>query len=136
MRRSLRARQVANAVNLSTVLGLAVARLGGARTSRGPDGLVLGHGYRRRFPKAAAFTVGNVILTKHDDGYLLARPRLLHHESRHSDQWACWVGLPFLPAYAVAAAWSYLRTGSPALGNVFERRAGLVDGGYVVREPG
>lgn len=131
----MRARQVVNAINLSTLLGLTVARFGGARLTRGPDGLVLGHGYRRGFPKAAAFTMGNVILTKHDDGYLLARPHLLHHESRHSDQWACWVGLPFLVAYGVAVGWSYLRTGTPALGNVFERRAGLVDGGYLPRPP-
>lgn len=133
MERTVRARQVANAVNLSTLLGLLAARLGGARLERGPYGLVLGHGYRRRFPKAAAFTVGNVILTKHPPGYLGARPALLHHESRHSDQWACWLGLPFLLAYGVAVVWSYVRTGTPALGNVFERRAGLVDGGYVKR---
>jgi hypothetical protein len=131
----VRARQVVNAINLSTLLGLTVARIGGAHLARGPDGLVLGHGYRRGFPKAAAFTMGNVILTKHDDGYLLARPHLLHHESRHSDQWACWVGLPFLIAYVVAVGWSYLRTRTPALGNVFERRAGLVDGGYLPRPP-
>jgi hypothetical protein len=136
MQRKVRARQVVNAVNLSTALGLLVARLGGAQLARGPDGLVLGHGYRRRFPGAAAFTVGNVILTRHDAGYLLARPRLLHHESRHCDQWACWAGLPFLLGYAGAVGWSYLRTGTPALGNTFERRAGLVDGGYLPQPPG
>ncbi len=129
--RKIRARQVVNAVNLSTLLGLVAARAGGARLEPGPDGLVLAHGYRHRLPRAAAFTVGNVIITKHPAGYLTGRPALLRHEGRHSDQWACWVGLPFLAAYGVAAGWSKLRTGSPALGNTFERRAGLVDGGYL-----
>jgi hypothetical protein len=129
----LKARQIANAANLSTLLGLGVAKLGGARLSRGPDGLVLGHGYRRALPRAAAFTLGNVVLTKHQAGYLSSRPALLRHEARHADQWACWVGLPFLVGYAVAAGWSYLRTGSHALGNSFEQRAGLVDGGYLPR---
>jgi hypothetical protein len=32
--------------------------------------------------------------------------------------------------YGVAAGWSWLRTGDVASRNVFERRAGLVDGGY------
>lgn len=135
MHGKLRARQVVNALNLSTLLGITVARVGGARLSRGPDGLVLGHGYRRGLPKAAAFTVGNVIVTKHPPGYLSSRPALLRHESRHSDQWACWVGLPFMLAYVVAVGWSFLRTGTPALGNTFECRAGLVDGGYLPRRP-
>lgn len=130
----IKARQVANAVNLSTLLGLAISRAGGARLEQGPDGLILAHGYRRRLPKAAAFTVGNVIITKHAPGYLVGRPGLLRHEARHSDQWACWVGLPFLVGYAAAAGWSHVRTGSPALGNAFERRAGLVDGGYLPTE--
>ena len=129
----LKARQVANAANLSTLLGLGVAKLGGARLSRGPDGLVLGHGYHRALPRAAAFTLGNVVLTKHPPGYLSNRSELLRHEARHADQWACWVGLPFLVGYAVAAGWSYVRTGSPALGNPFEQRAGLVEGGYLPR---
>ncbi len=131
LRGKIRARQVANAANLSTLLGLAAARVGGARLEPGPDGLVLAHGYRRQLPRAAAFTVGNVIITKHTAGYFTERPALLRHEARHSDQWACWVGVPFLLAYGMAAGWSKLRTGSPALGNTFERRAGLVDGGYL-----
>ena len=43
------------------------------------------------------------------------------------------LGLPFLPAYALAAAWSMWRTGDPASRNVFERRASLALGGYIER---
>jgi hypothetical protein len=130
MRAGLRARQVANAVNLSTPAGLLLARWGHSSLRTGPDGLILAHDWCRRWPRAAAFTVGNVIITRHPEEWLLSRPALLRHEARHADQWACWLGLPFLAGYAVASAWSLARTGSPALGNPFERRAGLADGGY------
>ncbi|MGB7449271.1 MAG: hypothetical protein WA892_09105 [Ornithinimicrobium sp.] len=39
-------RQVANAVNLSTALGLGLAGLGGARVTLGPGGLLLAERYR------------------------------------------------------------------------------------------
>jgi len=52
------------------------------------------------------------------------------HEERHSWQYALTLGLPMLPLYAVAAAWSYLLGGDYATHNVFEVRAGLADGGY------
>jgi hypothetical protein len=32
--------------------------------------------------------------------------------------------------YVLASAWSLLRTGDPASRNIFERLAGLADGGY------
>ena len=48
---------------------------------------------------------------------------------------ACWLGLPFLPAYAVASAWSWARTGDPWSRNAFERRAGLAAGGYREARP-
>jgi hypothetical protein len=35
-----------------------------------------------------------------------------------------------LPLYAVAAGWSWLRSGDAASRNPFERLAGLADGGY------
>ena len=41
-----RVRQVVNVVNLSTPLGLLVALVGGSRFRRGPDGLLLGTGFR------------------------------------------------------------------------------------------
>lgn len=129
--RALRLRRVGNWVNLSTPLGLAVARLGRAELRRGPRGLVLAEGYRLGFPVAPAFTVGNVLVTRgHWDALVRTRPDLLAHEEAHTWQWFACLGLPFLPAYGVCLAWSVLRTGDRAAANVFERRAGLVRGGY------
>ncbi|GAB2744165.1 hypothetical protein [Nocardioides pakistanensis] len=119
-----------NLVNGSTLLGVVVAALGRARLSRGPRGLLLASGYRLPFPVASAFTVGNVVLTRHDPGWWADRERMLVHEERHSWQYAVSLGLPMLPMYGVAAAWSYLRGGDHATYNVFETRAGLADGGY------
>jgi len=130
-----RLRQVANALNGSTLLGLAVARAGGARFSAGPRGLVLATGYRLGFPVAGAFTVGNVVATRHDRDWLDERPALLRHEERHTTQYAVCLGLPMLPLYVVAAGWSWLRGGDLGAHNAFERLAGLADGGYAVRGP-
>ena len=126
-----RVKQVANLVNGSTVLGLAVGCAGGARFSRGPRGLVLATGFRLSLPWAGAFTVGNVVTTRHDADWLRARPGLLRHEERHSWQYVVCLGLPMLPLYLLAGGWSYLRAGDLATGNPFERLAGLADGGYV-----
>ena len=52
-------RFVGNFANLSTPVGLAVAKIGRATIKRGPRGLFLGEGYRLGFPVAGAFTVGN-----------------------------------------------------------------------------
>jgi hypothetical protein len=129
-----RARRVANLLNLSTPLGLAVARVGGARRGPGPYGLVLAEGYRFGFPVASAFTVGDVIITAQTFPALLQRhPALLLHEARHSRQYALCLGLPYLPLYTLAMGWSVLRTGDRASANVFERDAGLAAGGYVER---
>lgn len=129
-----RVRQVVNVVNLSTPLGLLVALAGGARPGRGPDGLVVARGFRLRVP-APAFTVGNVVIVRAprdpSDDVLARRPGLLVHEARHATQYACCVGPVMLPLYALAAVWSMLRCGDPSSYNVFEVRAGLVDGGYV-----
>jgi hypothetical protein len=130
VRPSLRLRQALNVVNLSTPAGLLVAVLGGARLERGPDGLVLARGYRLVVPPAPAFTVGNVVLLRLDDDALARRPRLLVHEARHATQYAWCVGPLMLPLYGLAAAWSWLRCRDFASYNVFERRAGLADGGY------
>ncbi len=122
-------------VNLSTPLGFLVAAAGRATLSRGPDGLFLARGYRLPVPAAPAFTIGNVVLLRIDDAALARRPRLLAHEGRHATQYAWCVGPVMLPLYGLAAAWSWLRCGDPATRNVFERLAGLADGGYV-REVG
>ena len=129
--RAYRLRAVLNAVNGSTLLGRAVARAGGARTRRGPHGLLLATGYRLRVPPAPAFTLGNVVVARSDA--VLARPGLLAHEARHASQYAWCAGLPMLLAYVVTSGWSWLRCGDFASYNAFERRAGLEDGGYARR---
>ncbi|HYN18973.1 MAG TPA: hypothetical protein VEY96_12925, partial [Actinomycetes bacterium] len=79
-----------------------------------------------------AVTIGDVVLLRLDDERIARRPGLLLHESRHSTQYAFWLGpLGFLPAYLLASVWSWWHTGDFALRNAFECRAGLVDGGYV-----
>ncbi|QNN53827.1 hypothetical protein [Nocardioides mesophilus] len=125
-----RLRQVLNGVNGSTALGLVVARAGRARLAPGPRHLLLATGYRLPLPVASAFTLGNVVLTRHDEDWLARRPLLLAHEERHTWQYAACLGLPMLPLYAVAAGWSLLRGSDPATHNAFERLAGLADGGY------
>lgn len=129
--RRQRVRSYANWANLTTPLGLLACKIGGAAVQRGPRGLYLAEGFRYGFPIADAFTIGNVVITRHRWQRLLAgNPNLLLHEERHSWQYACCGGLPFFPLYAMAMAWSWLRTGNLARENVFERHAGLADGGY------
>jgi hypothetical protein len=130
-----RVRALANALNLSTALGLLVATVGGARVRRGPDGLLLAIGYRLRVPPAPAFTLGNVIMAR-DANIFERRPALLDHEARHATQYAFCIGLPMVLLYLLASAWSWARCGNPAAYNVFERRAGLADGGYRVLSAG
>lgn len=132
--RAERRRRRANLLNLSTPLGLLVARVGRARRRPGPYGLVLAEGYRFGFPVASAFTLGDVVITAHSvDRLLDAVPGLLVHEERHARQYARCLGLPYLPLYLLAMGWSVLRTGDRASANVFERDAGLAAGGYVER---
>ncbi len=126
-----RVRRVGNLANLSTALGVLLATAGGARLRRGPHGLLLAEGCRLPLLTAGAMTVGDVVLTGGRFTELVHRlPRVLEHECRHADQWLRWGGLPFLPAYLLGAGWSLLRTGDRAIGNPFERAAGLEDGGY------
>ena len=131
MRARHRLRLALNLVNGSTLCGLAVARLGRARLAGCPGGLLAGTGYRLPVPSAPAFTLGNVIITRRPS--IDPEGNLFRHEARHATQYACCGGLPLIPAYLVAAAWSWTLTGDFGTRNVFERRAGLADGGYSVR---
>lgn len=124
-------RRIGNAANLTTPLGLLVARIGRADVRRGPRGLLLAERYRLAFPVAGAFTVGDVILTGGTFAERLrVTPRLLEHEERHSWQYLCCLGLPFYPVYVVLMGWSVLRTGDRAARHALERQAGLAAGGY------
>jgi hypothetical protein len=124
---------VVNTLNLSTLAGVLVGVVGRARFARGPRGLFYATGYKLGFPVAGAFTIGNLILTKHDRAYFDQQPILVKHEERHSWQYFCLIGLPMLPLYLLAAGWSWLRTGDPASRNLFERLANLKDGNYTER---
>ncbi len=127
-------RRVVNLVNLATPLGVLVAVAGGARLRRGPDGLVLAEHFRGKVPapRAPAVTIGNVVLLRMSAETALRAVGLLEHESRHATQYAFWLGpAGFVPAYLLASVWSWWHTGSFALRNPFETRAGLVEGGYV-----
>jgi glutathione S-transferase len=135
VRAAYRARLAVNLANGSTAAGVLVAAAGRARLRRGRDGLLIGDRYRLPLPDAPAFTLGNVILTRMDAAGLAAagEGRLLVHEARHATQYACCGGLLMLPAYFAAAGWSWALTGDFGARNVFERRAGLADGGYSER---
>lgn len=127
------ARSRANLRNGATRLGRWLARRAGVPLAPGPYGLELALGYPRRFPapRAGAVCVGDVVLLRHSTDVLRTRPRLLLHEARHAMQWARWGGpVGFVPAYLVASAWSWLRTGDVWSANGFEVAAGLADGGY------
>jgi hypothetical protein len=119
-------------VNLSTPLAVVLA--GAARTPlrRAPGGVLVAEGYRWRVPRPTCFTLGGVIFTRRTADWLLdvRRERLLRHETRHIGQYAV-LGPLLLPAYAVASGWSWCVTGASGCRNVFERHAGLADGGYL-----
>jgi hypothetical protein len=130
MRAAYRVRQMANLVNGSTLAGLLVAVAGRARLARAADGLLVGVRYRLPVPVAPAFTVGNVILARGDRAALASRQALLAHEARHATQYAWCGGLVMLPLYFLAAGVSWGLTGDFGSRNLFERQAGLADGGY------
>jgi len=126
-----RVRLAVNLLNGSTLAGLAVSAAGRARLARYPDGLLVGTRYRLPVPPVPAFTLGNVIITRH--AVLAHDTTLLRHEARHSTQYAWCGGLLMLPLYFTAAGVSWLLSGDVGSWNVFERAAGLTDGGYADR---
>ena len=126
-----RVRLAVNLLNGSTLAGLAVSAAGRARLARLPDGLLIGTGYRLPVPPAPAFTMGNVIITR--QAVLGYDTTLLRHEARHATQYAWCGGLLMLPLYFTAAGVSWALSGDPGSWNVFERAAGLRDGGYADR---
>jgi hypothetical protein len=121
-------RQVVNLVNGSTLAGLGVAALGGAPIASSVDGLFLGTVYRLPVPPAPAFCLGNVIVTRRES--IDSGSRLFRHEARHATQFAWCGGVVMIPLYLTAAGVSWVLTGDFGARNVFERRAGLADGGY------
>ena len=133
MRAAYRVRLVVNLVNGSTLAGLLVAAAGRARLAGGGDGLLIGDRYRLPLPPAPAFCLGNVIMTRNERETLLREGALLAHEARHATQFAWCAGLVMLPLYFTAAGASWVLTGDFGSRNIFERRAGLTEGGYADR---
>jgi hypothetical protein len=133
VRAAYRVRLAANLVNGSTLAGMLVAAAGRARLVRGPDGLLIAERYRLPVPPAPAFCLGNVLLTRADRVSFTRAGALQAHEARHATQYACCGGLAMVPLYLLAAAWSWVLTGDFGCRNLFERRAGLADGGYTDR---
>jgi hypothetical protein len=129
-----RLRLAANVLNGSTLAGIVVASAGGARLRPAGDGLLAGSGYQPPVPQAAAFCLGNVLVTRLDHAAFTGSTRLFAHEARHATQYACCGGLVMLPLYGIAAAVSWALTGDFGSRNVFEQRAGLADGGYTERD--
>jgi hypothetical protein len=122
-----------NLANGSTLAGLLVASAGRAALSAGGEGLTVATGYRLPIPAARAFCLGNVIITRLSPAEVPGSRVLLTHEARHATQYAWCAGLPMVPAYFLCAGVSWLLTGDFASWNVFERRAGLAEGGYASR---
>ncbi|HEY2519895.1 MAG TPA: hypothetical protein VGJ19_07275 [Streptosporangiaceae bacterium] len=130
MRARYRVRAGANLLNGSTAAGVLVALAGRARPRRAGDGLLVAAGYRLPVPAAPAFCVGNVLVTRWPERQFRAAARLFAHEARHATQFAWCGGLLMLPLYGGAALASWALTGDFGARNVFERQAGLADGGY------
>jgi len=124
-------RDLANVVNLSTPLGLIIAAATRSRLRR-RGGLIVADRARLPLRNAAAFTVGSVVILPHRELEEAERrnPSLMEHEDAHAWQYAYCLGLPFIPLYFMALAWSVLRTGDRASANHFERQADLAKGGY------
>lgn len=131
MRLDQRVRNLANAVNLSTPLGLLLAAVGGGKLRR-HDSVLVADNVELPLVKASAMTVGSVVLVMEATLSEAEQrfPEMMQHEEDHAWQWAYCAGLPFLPLYALASGWSMLRTGNRAAANFFEVQANLKRGGY------
>ena len=126
-----RLRNLGNIANLSTPLGLVCAMSLRARLRR-VNGLIVAENASLTRVPAGAITIGSVVIIPRRSlrQAQLIIPGLLEHEDRHAHQWAYCLGLPFIPLYFLATAWSWLRTGDRFSANHFERQASLLLGGY------
>lgn len=124
-------RDIANVVNLSTPLGMALGALTRGRFRRRGALVVVD---RARVPllRAGAVTIGSVVIipTRTMEEAEARIPALMAHEDEHAWQWAYCLGLPFVPLYMAAMGWSMIRSGDRATANHFEVQAGLAAGGY------
>jgi hypothetical protein len=110
-----------------TLPTVGLARMAGADCRRGRDLFVVCSGVPRWLngPRGGV-TVGNAFLTSGPP----PDTDLRRHEVRHADQWAVAGLIAFPVAYAIAELIGRAR-GRGRAGNVFERLAGLAEGGYL-----
>ncbi|HMC41841.1 MAG TPA: hypothetical protein VKI20_02435 [Acidimicrobiales bacterium] len=111
----------------ATAVALGLARLTGSRPVVSEDLFMC----CARVPRwlngpRGGMTVGNVYLTSGGE----PAPDLRRHEVRHADQWALLGPVAFPILYGVAELVARLRGKGPRA-NLFERWAGLSEGGYV-----
>jgi hypothetical protein len=131
-------RRILNKINLSTYLGLLIAKIFGGQTVKLDNGLYMNYGRKGKYQKADVVTVGDVFLVKFDKDCIHCQQRnlyilsdnLLRHETKHSEQYAI-LGLFFIPLYILASIKSYIIYRNFWQGNIFEIRAGLEDGNYI-----
>jgi len=132
-------RQRLNRFNLSTPLGLLIAKIFGGKTIQLENGLYMNYGRKGKYQKAEVITVGDVLLVtfnkdcphcQQKDLYKLS-PKLLRHELKHSEQYAKFGGIIFLALYLFASIKSYIQYKNIWQGNIYEIQAGLEDGGYI-----
>jgi hypothetical protein len=124
------ARSVSNSMNGANALGLILAsKSGGNCASR--SGMVVCTNAHRWFARGGT-TYGNFFIT----GASSVDPATMRHENKHADQWSIFgLALPFLYGaneYYIHSTFftnSFRNTG-PGCQNLFERWAGLTDGGY------
>ena len=132
-------RQRLNRINLSTPLGLLIAKIFGGATIQLNNGIYVNYGRKGKYNNSWAITIGDVILTKTDKNCKLCQSgkhhdlsnALLRHELVHSEQYAKFGGLIFLALYLFASIKSFIIYRNRWQGNIYEIQAGLQDGGYI-----
>jgi hypothetical protein len=132
-------RHVLNNFNLSTFLGLLIAKIIGGTTIQLDNNIYINYGRKGKYLKAWAITIGDVVLAKKDKNCEKCKSgkphdlsqRILRHELKHSEQFAKFGGVIFLALYLFASIKSFIIYKNVWQGNIYEIQAGLEDGGYV-----
>ena len=132
-------RHLINKLNLSTFLGLFLAKIFGGTTIQKENGIYLNYGRTGKYQKATIIAIGDVLLVKRDTHCKMCQQgnpydlsdSLLRHELKHSEQYAKFGGIFFILLYSIACLKSYIIYRNMWEGNIFEIQANLQDGGYI-----
>lgn len=92
--------------------------------------IVCGGSFNPGGPGTGGMMVGDTFITAESAAGVMARPRLLDHESRHSEQWAGFGPVNFIASYLANNVISEMTVGDRACGNYFEGDAGFGERGY------